>query len=89
MNVLRDMQDKNEFKVIIVPGIYTTVGKINEITEFLKNELYYAGYDFDIEVKNLENYLNRNSYSIEFAFDTRCGKFIRPNYNKICYRKKE
>ena len=73
--------DKNsKIKVIIIPGFYTTPRKIYEIKEFLK--LDYAEHDFEIEIKILNEYINKEFTSIEFAFDTRTEEFIMPNYNE-------
>lgn len=81
-SMLKGMVNDSILKVILIPGYDTRTSKIYEIIEYLKSRDNFFLYDFDIEIKNLSNYINEETESIEFAFDIRTKEFVKPNYNE-------
>lgn len=84
--MLRQMINTAPIHVIIIPGYDTYPEKIYEIIAYLKDHNNFSLYDFDIEIKYIPEYLEENTQSIEFAFDTRTKTFIKVDYDKILFK---
>ncbi|MBE6154795.1 MAG: hypothetical protein E7163_04415 [Firmicutes bacterium] len=83
INMFSEMKSNN-IKITLVPGSFTTLRKINAI----RNYIHTFPFNIDYELKDLGSYLNKECEGIEFAYDTRTKKFIKPDFDKYIEMKR-
>ncbi len=75
--------EKGNLSVMIIPGFYKDYERITKLIAFLNDHQNFLYYDFNIELKDLKEFINPEFSSIEFAFDTRTQKFINVDYDTL------
>lgn len=78
VNSIIESLGKNK-KCILIPGLYTEMTKIAEVSLFLKR----IEPHMEIQVLNLSEFINDDYESIEFLYDTQNKEFIKPNFNEL------
>ena len=78
VNSIIESLGKNK-KCILIPGLYTEMTKIAEVSLFLKR----IEPHMEIQVLNLSEFINDDYESIEFLYDTENKEFIKPNFNEL------
>ncbi len=79
--MLKNFTSSKQIDVTIIPGFYTTIEKINEVISYLKTT--YPYHKFNISIQNLGHYKSPEYNTIDFAYDTRTGEYLKPNYDEI------
>ena len=66
-------------KCLLIPGLYTEMTKIREVSIFLKR----IDPNMEIEVLNLSEFMNAEYESIEFLYNTENKEFIKPDFSEL------
>ena len=66
-------------KCLLIPGFYTEMTKIAEVSLFLKR----IEPHMEIQVLNLSEFINNDYESIEFLYDTQNKEFIKPDFHEL------
>lgn len=70
-------------KTTIIPGYYLREERITNLKNYLNDHHIFSKYDFDIEVRDLFEYVNPKFNSIEFGYDTIKKEFIKLDFDQI------
>ena len=84
-SMLNGVDTSGHLKILVIPGTSILSERVNNYLTFLHNKNNLTLYNFEVNLINLANY-DENGFGIDFAYDTRTGQFLKPNYSEILSR---